>query len=550
VNKKLLAAYAAISSVYLIYTPYALPVLDDWTVLQIFHNARQKGAGRALLFLFELPDNRWWVQFRIFWASFVPIYLLSFAADFAAWVYFLFAWIIHLLTAYLLWRVVLALSRNSEAAFAAGAIYSVFPAGNNAIFCSISNAHYYIQGFLLLAWFWFTWKKLVEQGDLDYGWKDFAVLLPVVFAGEQILPALAALLPVSLWLAGKPAMRRMYLRFCCFHWTAMAVLLFGYVFAVNKIPVLAGFQSRYQGAPPWSIRPAAWHLFSSLGWQAASFGWRADWRFDPVLAALLVIAASLTFRGTRQSTQPERNKQLALWAIPGLLLGYVPVARLGTFEWRYLAVLSIFLAALSAAALAVIPGPWRAILAVAAVGYCLSQTYFEMRQCWIPQSREAQAMLDAVARARPFASHDVVVFSGDTIVRGFAPSFINGASWSMAGMLERYGGADHLRGGRSLIVYDQGETGVFRSDSVEWLHHEDLNRLRVFTREASGRFEPKSLLALPVGKDRYLLRLTRLSGSHDIPSEALTVAELRALPFFGDVYLARRANDHMHPSHF
>ena len=65
-TKRILAAYTAISAVFLLYTPHALPVMDDWTILQIFDRARHSGFSRATLLLSDLIDNRWWAQFRIF----------------------------------------------------------------------------------------------------------------------------------------------------------------------------------------------------------------------------------------------------------------------------------------------------------------------------------------------------------------------------------------------------------------------------------------------------------------------------------------------------
>src|SRR5579884_4068585 len=75
-RKKVLAALIAAGGVYFLYIPYALPVLDDWMFLQLFHQARVGGITGDLSFLRHLVDNTWIVQFRIFWASLLPVFAL------------------------------------------------------------------------------------------------------------------------------------------------------------------------------------------------------------------------------------------------------------------------------------------------------------------------------------------------------------------------------------------------------------------------------------------------------------------------------------------
>ncbi len=109
------------------------------------------------------------------------------------------------------------LGGEEETGFAAGAIYAVFPACNNALFWSVSTWFYYFQALALVWWFHGVWKKLAIEEDFRYRWKDFARLLPVVFSGEQVLPALLFLLPVTDGLFGKRQNRRRFLRFWAAH---------------------------------------------------------------------------------------------------------------------------------------------------------------------------------------------------------------------------------------------------------------------------------------------------------------------------------------------
>lgn len=547
-----LLAFAATSAVYLLYTPHALPVLDDWMYLQLFHQARAGGIASELAFLRHLIDNTWIVQFRIFWASLLPVFVLAALADFAGWAYFLFAWTVHLFTAWLLWRIILVAFEDAEAAFAAGAIYCVFPPTNNPIFWPVSNVIYYMQSLLLLAWFYLTWKKLVLRSDCRYTWRDFALLLPVIFSGEQILPALALLLPLGLWLAGKRRLRQQYFRFCLFHWGAMVALLGVYVFAVNGMPILKGFQNRYESAHPWSLRPLAYMLFGALGLNRDFVPWPPSWWKDAAWIALIAIAAAAFFWGVwrcGRSRPDSRLGELLLWSVGGGIFTYLPLARLSTFEWRYLYVPSMFLVAAGCAIIGLFWRPLRVALNFAVLAYCLTQTYLGMRECWIPQSREARAALDAIVTARPFAPRQIVVLSGDHLVNGVAPSFITGASWAQQSMLEHYTDADHIQGARDVVINERGEIALYRRDSFRYLHRQEFSLLRVFVRDRqSNRFLPKSLIALPAPDGRYeVLPMGPAAGAR-IPVGPLTLDELKRLPQFNEIYFARLIHSHMKPT--
>ena len=95
--RTLLAVYACLSAVYLIYLPHALPVLDDWADLRWFERAWAGAFGGPLACLQQLIDNTWIGQARLFWTSFLPVHALSSLAGFTYWPYLLFAWTAHLL---------------------------------------------------------------------------------------------------------------------------------------------------------------------------------------------------------------------------------------------------------------------------------------------------------------------------------------------------------------------------------------------------------------------------------------------------------------------
>jgi hypothetical protein len=543
-TRRLLVLYSAVSAVYLCYLPQALPVLDDWTILRIFHQARHSGAGRAAGFVVDLATNAWWGQFRIFWTSFVPVYLLSFFSDFHAWPYSLLAWIAHLLAAVLLCRIVSMLSGNPWSGFAAGAVYAVFPAANNALFWPLGN--YYFQALALLYWFDYTWRKLAAAPDCRYRWKDLGLLAGVVFTGEQIIPALLFLLPVTDRLFGKPENRSAVRRFWAWHLAASCGLLGLYIGWINRMPVLRNFEIRYGGAGRWSPWPFVSRLLASLGLHPALAEWRPRWHADPVLLMLLAPAVAAFLCGARMccGASASRSARLLLWSLAGIALTYVSVAPLPGVEWRYLYVPSAFLVTAGIAVLGFFGRRAGAAFVLLAISYGLSLSYFEMRQCWIPQSREARAVLDAVAAAAPVRPREIFLFAHAPHSIGPAPSFLLGASWSLNNMLEHYTGAAQIQGARELLVNQRGELALYRRDSLAPFTRDDIPRLRVFVRDAGGRFTPRPFLALPTGTGRRY-ELFPLSGAGQktaAPPGGLTLEELQRLPVFKEIYFAHPFN--------
>lgn len=537
---KVLFLYAVVSGVYLLYLPHAFPVLDDWMYLQLFDQARTGDLHTQLSFLRSLIDNTWLQQFRIFWTSLVPVFAVSFFAGFTAWIYFLLAWASHLLTAFLLCRIVSLLSGDAATGFTAGALYAVFPAANNALFWPVSNCIYYLQSLCLLWWFYTAWKKRILAGDCRYGWKDLALLFPVLFSGEQILPALALLLPVAYWVFGKPPSRRPFLRFWFIHLAVMAALLAVYAFAVNAMPIARGFQNRYSGGSRWSWYPFVARLLAAVGWNPRLAEWTPAWRPDAILLAFLALAGLACFWGIRslQRSGPEspRHVKLLLWSVAGTLLTYLPVALLPGVEWRYLYVPAAFLVSGAVALLGLLKRPARVALALVAVAYALALTYFEMRQCWIPQRREAQAIVEAVSAAGTVAPGDVFVFSRAPYSIGAAPSFIAGSSWSLKAMLEHYTQTQGVQGAREVLINERGELALYNRDRIGPLSRQNLPRLRVFVRDAGGRFVPKSLVALPAPAERFELVPLRRNEKAAVPPETLTLEQLRTLPESGEIY--------------
>jgi len=552
---KLGAIYGCLSAVYLLYLPHALPVLDDWTCLSQFGKARAGGFSGSIAFLRQLMDNTWMPQFRIVWGSFVPTFVFSFSAGFTPWPYFVAAWAAHLLTAVLLAGTLALLFADTEAGFLAGAIYAVFPACNHALFWPISTCFYHVQALALMVWFFYTWRKTGVRHEFTYSFGDLGLLVAVVFTGEQILPALLLLLPITYALFAENVSWRPFLRFWLIHAAAICLLLTLYALSANRMPILQGMQNRYNAGGSFSLRPFDLFLFGALGLNSEISQWTAVWRphWSLALLALTSLTAMLAGLGFFASTRPRvgarRAGAVMVWAIAGVLLTVVSVARLNTFEWRYLYVPSLFIVAAGTALLAAVHRPLRRAAACLAVVYCLCQTYFEMQQCWIPQSVEARAALDAVTAARPFATREIVVLSNDHLSQGVAPSFITGASWAQQSMLENYTGADHIWGGRDVVVNEKGELAIYRRDSFQYLHRQEIPLLRVFVRDQhSGRFVPKSLMAIPARDNRYELVPLRGSGADSLPPEHLTMEELKRLPEFEQIYFVRRIHSHMKPT--
>jgi hypothetical protein len=482
--RTLALAYAAISSVYLWFLPDALPMLDDWVYLRLWDQARSGGVSGVLTYLARLIDNTYNSSLRINWVSYLPAFGLSFLAGSAGGAYFLLGWTAHWLSAVLLCRLIEQMFDAPEAGFLAGAVYSVLPSSNYVLFGPLSASFYFFQVLLFLWWF---------PGPLR-----LRRLPPVVCTGEQILPALV-LLPLL-----RPQRPRW--RAWLAHVAAMAALVAAYVLLVNRVPVLASFARRYDTAQPFSLRPVNFFLVGSLGFAPEFARWRPVWRPEPLLAVSLVLAAgALVF--LLRTTRPgdRRLGELMLWSVAGAILTYLPIARLATFEWRYLYVPVVFLVALGAAMLGLLPRPARLGLGSLAVLYFVSYTYFEMRQCWVPQSRVALAALDAIRTHGPFRPGEVVILSGGPPHLGPAPAFVTGAIWSLRSVLP-----DGVIGARDLVVNEQGDLFLFHGDGYTPFHRDSLSRVRAFSLDSNsnGRFVPLSApVPRPVSGHEIALRL-------------------------------------------
>jgi hypothetical protein len=476
-------AYACISGVYLLYLLHALPVLDDWVYLQLFQKAAAGGIGGVSSFLRSLVENQYTGHFRMNWAGYLPAFLLYFAAGLSPWAYALLAWLAHLATGVLLYRLVFALTGREEAGFLSGATYVVFPACNNILFLFLSSSYYYFQSLALVWWLW-------RMQGRDYGFRfaDLPLLALVVYSGEQIQPALLLLpLLTGFLFRGRPNWRGWLL-----HAAAISALAGFYYFGVNRYAITRGLE----GQPGGRLQPVNFFLFGSLGLDPAFAEWRPAWALHGTLAVAAALGLGGCLWGRRRCTASagarDRTGELLLWSVAGVILTYLPVARLSSFEWRYLYVPSLFLVPAGIAVLTLLPRVVRGPLAAVVVLYSISYTWFEMRQCWIPQSRLAHAQMDAVAAHRPYRAEDIVILSGSPLRNGTAPDFITGASWSMRAVLALYGGTEGVLAGRELVAGDRGELAVFQGDAYVLLRSEDLRRVRYFALDSQGRFVPQA----------------------------------------------------------
>jgi hypothetical protein len=528
--------YAGIAAVYLLYLPHALPVLDDWTGLELFRQAREGGLGELGKYLRQQIDNTYHFQFRMNWAGILPAFGLSYLAGSTGWPYNLFAWISHLVTALLLYRTVDLLTGDREAGFLAGAVYTVLPPANHIQFWSMSTSFYHLQALGLAWWFYVTWKRCAHETDYGYRWSDLARLGAVLYLGEQIFPALLVLLPATQCLFGRREHHRRFWRFWALHVGAVALLFGVFAFFINRMPLLASFRGR-AGGVPWSLWPILPRMLAAAGLPGFA-EWHPQWRLDSALAGVTLLAMVCLVAGLRAAAGPagprSRNLRLLVWALAGCFLTYLPVTFLA-LEWRYLYVPSYFVAAGGVAVLSLLGRRTRAVLALLAVAYSVAMAYLEMQQCWVPQSRIARAALEAAATVGPVEAGSAVILSGGPGMIGPAPAFVTGASWALRSVLARSTGIADLEGGRELLVNHSGQFALFRHDSRLPVRAEDLPRLRVFVLDSGGRYQPKSWLAVPAPEGRF--RLVGLGG-RQASGDTFSREQLRARPDFAEIYFA------------
>ncbi len=481
---RLVVVYATLSAVYLLYLPHAMPIMDDWTLLEFFATAKAGGLHGIAGFLQGLIQNHHPHHFRLNWAGYFPAFVLYFAAGLTPWPYALLAWAAHLGAAYFLSRLVASLISREGAGLLAGAFYAVLPSCNNILFLFVSSSYYYFQT-LALVW----WLHRLASRERDPGWRDLALLPLVVFTGEQIQAALLLLPLLMQPLFGRGPSPRGWLR----HTLVIGLLIGVYYFAINCYPVTRGLDRQ----TPWSLRPVSFHLFGSLGLEPAFAQWRPAWQPGAAVLGVAALAAAAFLlawpRAVRADSGPNRSGELLVFSVAGVILAYLPAAWLATFEWRYLYVPSLFLAAGGAAVLNLLPRRVAAALAGLAIVYSSVYTYYEMHQCWIPQSRAARAQLAAVAANRPYRPGEIVVLAGSHLRRGTAPDFIAGTSWSLRSVLALAGGAQQVQAGREIVAGDHGELFLFQGDAYVPIRPEDLARVRYIGPNAGGRLSVQPL---------------------------------------------------------
>ena len=547
----LLLLYACLSSVRLLYLPHALPVLDDWATLELFDQACAGGLAGIVSYLHGLVDNTHVGNFRVFWASGLPVFALFFAAGASGWPYSLLAWTCHLLSAVLLCRLVTQLADDAEAGFLSGALFAVFPACNNVMFWSLATAFHYLQVLAFAAWFYGTWRKLA-RGDFRYRATDFALLLLVAFTGEQILAPLLLLLPLAWWLVSSKEDRPRLLRYWLVHAAALVLLLAGYTLLVNNQRIGTNISVRYDTVHPWTLRHWNTQLLGALGLVPAFAGWRPNWHFDlPLLAVPALGMAGFAWGLKQTETLPgsRRSGELLLWSVAGAALAYLPLARLASPAPRHLYVLSFFLVPAGVALLTLIARPFRLTLASCLLIWSIGYTGFEIRQCWIPQSRVAHAMLDALAKEQPFRAGEIVVLSGGPLAAGPAPAFINGASWSLRGVLARYTSAADVTGARDLVAAEDGTLALFQGDDYIPFPRDSFGRLRILALGPDSLIVSRPVVALPEPATGYrLVPLRSFAGPEPPPAGSLHFADLSQLPYFEQIYFASRISSHDLPA--
>ena len=201
---------------------------------------------------------------------------------------------------------------------------------------------------------------------------------------------------------------------------------------------------------------------------------------------------------------------------------------------------SFFVVAGGTAVLSLLGSRARAALALLAVAYGISIAYQEMRQCWIPQSRIGAAAIKALSTVRPLEAGSAIILSGGPSLLGPAPAFVTGASWALRSAIEFATGVENVEGGRDLLVNPHGQFALFRHDSRQSLDLVDLHHLRVFVLDASGHYQPKSVLAMPAGEGQF--RLLAL-GPGEAAAGLFTRSELQARPDFDQIYFPHPVPD-------
>lgn len=445
-------AYILLSSVYLLYWPHVEYFVDDWLLTKVFREAERGGASGAADLVVRAAQNNIYGVFRSQWVGIVWGFLVTTAGRYSAAVNFAALLALHAACAWLLSQALWRLGMGRGLGFLAGALYVLAPSAHFGLVTYLTNPFFVLGIFWVLLMLW-CFARGAPAGAA-------ACAVAGLFSGEQAFLLLWGALPLAALCFGP---RPRYRASIAAVWAALAIAGGVYLLGINRAPVVAtGLESRYA----WSgslLRTNLKQIWREMQ-QLSGAGHDALFRIAPeridllLAAAAAVLVAALVWRWSEELPQPVRLWRAGLFALAGVALAYGPVLFVtGSFSrFRYHYAPSPFLGLALATACWLFVRPGRPPLVPALLGGVLAGFFTlsaaaDLRQCWIPQSREHRALEARLLSLENLAPGDILIVSSIPYEIGTAQHFTMHSSVTAQPFAERVTGVAPLEVSFELV---------------------------------------------------------------------------------------------------
>jgi hypothetical protein len=141
----------------------------------------------------------------------------------------------------------------------------------------------------------------------------------------------------------------------------------------------------------------------------------------------------------------------------------------------------------------------------------------EIRQCWIPQSRDLQAVKAGLRQLKNLSPGDMVVIPGTQTVLGTAPHFaLITPPWDRL-FAQHVTGVPDLEFWREVVVED-GRLSFYHRGFMRPVSRAEMTRVHVLAGAPNGPYRPLLYWAEAAGPDLYSLHCLK-NGDCEAPSQ-------------------------------
>ena len=289
-------ACALLAGIYLLYWNHVEFFGDDWILLPLYRQAAAEGPAGIAALLLRAARNLIYQVFRMQWISILYGFVVSWLGDFAVKFHFAALLALHAANAWLLALALLRFGVERGVALLAGALFVVLPTTRFVLFT------YFTIPFFVFATFWVLLMLSWPAGRRR--WLPALAVLGM-FAGEQVLFLLAAVVPLAALCSGGRPWRAMLAV-----WGAMAAAAAAYLAFVNRRP--------FERSGRWDWRPSVLQgnveLIGEEWWKLTGLPADAPFHLAPVAtdwllaagaAAVVAVALAQVRHGDRAATAPS-----------------------------------------------------------------------------------------------------------------------------------------------------------------------------------------------------------------------------------------------------